>query len=258
VILKTAFDAVASILLPAPCRICRLPLVTASRLPVCRECLASFVPIPDPICECCGRPLPTAYSSESSARLCHLCRTDFFAFTRARSFAVYNEALVQAILLLKYEQVGRLGDWFAAQLADVVGRNSKTYMPDVVVPVPLHAARLRERGYNQAELIAGPLARRLGLKLGPYLLVRTVPRPPKLHLSRSERWKSVRGAYAIREGLRVDNLRVLLVDDVMTSGATLDACARALKRAGAAEVLGITVGRAVSGWPASPFPSRRG
>ena len=112
-----------------------------------------------------------------------------------------------------------------------------------MVPVPLHRDRQRERGYNQAELIARPLAKRLGLKLERYLLARTRPRPPQLVLSRSEHWKSVRGAYATREGLQVDNLRVLLVDDVLTTGATLDACARALKKAGAAAVLGLTVAR---------------
>ena len=118
---------------------------------------------------------------------------------------------------------------------------------DLVVPVPLHPDRRRERGYNQAELIARPLARRLSLKLESRLLVRTKPRPPRLVLSRSEHWKSARGAYATREGARVDKLRILLVDDVLTTGATLDACSRALKKAGAASVVGLTVARVVPG-----------
>ena len=118
---------------------------------------------------------------------------------------------------------------------------------DVIVPVPLHPSRLHERGYNQAELIAKPLARKLRLPLGPYLLVRTRPRPPRLLLSRrEERWLTVRGAYEMRKGARVDNLRVLLIDDVFTTGATLDACARVLKKAGAKSVIGLTVARAIS------------
>lgn len=117
--------------------------------------------------------------------------------------------------------------------------------------MPLHRERRRERGYNQAELIARPLARRLKLKLDARILIRTKPRPARLVLSRSEHWKSVRGAYATREGGRVDNLRVLLVDDVLTTGATLDACARALKKAGAAAVLGLTVAR-VRSWAVAP------
>jgi ComF family protein len=181
-----------------------------------------------------------------------------FAFARARSYAVYNDVLHSAILLLKYEEVTRLGDWFAARLAEVVRREASEFDADVIVPVPLHADRLRERGYNQAELIARPLARRLGLKRGSYLLVRTKPRPARLVLSRKEHWDSVRGAYAIREGMRVDKLRILLVDDVLTTGATLDACASALKKAGAAKVLGLTVARVVPGLSSSPLGQQTG
>ncbi len=178
-----------------------------------------------------------------SSRYAACAARSFYAFDRARSFALYDDALIEAVLLLKYEEVTRLGDWFAARLAEIVLRAPEEWRVDVVVPVPLHRDRQRERGYNQAELIARPLAKRLGLKLERYLLARTRPRPPQLVLSRSEHWKSVRGAYATREGLQVDNLRVLLVDDVLTTGATLDACARALKKAGAAAVLGLTVAR---------------
>lgn len=151
-----------------------------------------------------------------------------------------------AIGLLKYDKLMRLGGWFAACLEEKVRAEPEIFAADVAVPVPLHPARLRERGYNQAELIARPLARKLGLPLGAYLLVRTKPRPPRLLLSRRERWQTVRGAYEIRKGARVDNLRVLLIDDVFTTGATLDACARALKQAGAKSVAGLTVARVLS------------
>jgi ComF family protein len=245
--LRGALGAVASVVFPAPCRICGRALVNASRVPICRECLDGFVRIAEPMCGCCGRPFvfeaaPPLVPS-GPEMLCRLCRVKFYAFDRARSFAIYDDALIEAVLLLKYEEVTRLGDWFAARLADLVEREASEWRADVVVPVPLHRDRQRERGYNQAELIARPLARRMGLKIERYLLARTRPRPAQLVLSRTEHWKSVRGAYATREGLKVDNLRVLLVDDVLTTGATLDACARALKKAGAAAVLGLTVAR---------------
>jgi ComF family protein len=184
-----------------------------------------------------------------------LCRDGYYAFDRARSYGLYNDALHHAILLLKYEEVARLGDWFAERLAKIVLRDAAAFRADVIVPVPLHRDRQRERGYNQAELIARPLARRLHLKLGAYLLMRTKPRPGRLVLTRKEHWDSVRGAYATRKGLRVDKLRVLLLDDVLTTGATLDSCARALKRAGAAAVLGLTVARVVPGWVAHGSPA---
>ncbi len=180
--------------------------------------------------------------------LCHACRQAVYAFDLARSYGAYHGPMVQAITLLKYHAVTPLGGWFAARLAELAARQPEGFAADVVVPVPLHVSRLRERGYNQAELIARPLAKRLHLPFRSYLLVRTRPRPDKLKLSRQERWRTVRGAYAIREGNRVDKLRVLLVDDVFTSGATLDACARALRGAGAASVLGLTVARVVPQW----------
>ena len=245
---KDALGALASVVFPAPCRICGRALVNASRVPVCQACLDGFVRIAEPMCACCGRPFgfeaaPPVPAGSAPPPLCRLCRAKFYAFDRARSFAVYDDALIEAVLLLKYEEITRLGHWFAARLAELVEREAAEWRADVVVPVPLHRDRQRERGYNQAELIARPLARRLGLKIERYLLARTRPRPPQLVLSRTEHWKSVRGAYATREGLKVDNLRVLLVDDVLTTGATLDACARALKKAGAAAVLGLTVAR---------------
>jgi ComF family protein len=257
VFLRSALDALAAVLAPAPCRLCDKPLLNASRVPICPECLASFVPIRDPMCHCCGRPFPAIVMQHADAPppQCRLCRENTFAFERARSFGVYDTALHNAILLLKYEEVTRLGFWFAERLAEVVAREPELFRADVVVPVPLHPARQRERGYNQAELIARPLAKRLGIKRGSYLLMRTKPRPARLVLSRKEHWESVRGAYATRKGLRVDKLRVLLVDDVMTTGATLDACSRALMRAGAASVVGLTVARVTSGLGPLPAPT---
>jgi ComF family protein len=251
VILKGALDTLASVVFPAPCRICGQTLANASRIPICETCLDGFKRIAAPMCLGCGRPFVSPAVAQTARPLCRLCRVDFYAFERARSFAVYNDALSEAIVLLKYEEVTRLGSWFAARLAEIVSQAPDDWRADVVVPVPLHPERQRERGYNQAELIARPLAKRLNLRFESRLLARTKPRPPQLVLSRSEHWKSVRGAYATREGLQVDNLRVLLVDDVLTTGATLDACARALRKAGAAAVLGLTVAR-VRSWLVAP------
>ncbi len=255
-ILRGALDALVAVLFPGPCRICGRTLTNASRIPICEACLAAFEPIAEPMCVCCGRPFVSTVAGQAIEPRCRLCRVSFYAFDVARSFAVYDDTLSEAILLMKYEEVTRLGDWFAERLAETVAREGARWRADLVVPVPLHPERRRERGYNQAELIARPLAKRLNLRLDPRLLVRTKPRPPQLVLSRSEHWKSVRGAYATREGGKVDKLRILLVDDVLTTGATLDACARALKKAGAAAVLGLTVAR-VRSWSVAPGPGMK-
>ena len=182
---------------------------------------------------------------------CHLCRNRVYAFDFARSFGAYTPRMSRAILSLKYGNVAPLGAWFARRLVSLIERQPGDFDADTVVPVPLDQGRMRERGYNQAELIAKPLARLIGIPFRSCLLVRTRPRPSQLRLTRRERWETVRGAYAAHKTAQVDKLRVLLVDDVFTTGATLDACSRALKGAGAARVVGLTVARAL---PQSPVP----
>ncbi len=246
-------DAVVSVFFPAGCRICGSVLTSASRVPLCEGCLSSFARVPGILCEVCGRPLPGFAKKEGESLLCPACRDKTYCFERARSFALYQDAVVQAILLLKFEQIEPLGAWFAERLAELVKAEGLTRAADVVVPVPLHREREIERGYNQAALLSKPLAKKLRLPHEAVLLVRTRARPDKRVLSLEERWESVRGAFATRPGSQVDNLRFLLVDDVLTTGATLDACARALRDAGAKSVMGLTVARAVR----SPLPSSR-
>ena len=250
-------DALVSVFFAAGCRICDELLTSASRLPICEACLGSFVRVPQPACDVCGRPLPgltpepRSVRNEGRALLCPACRDKTYAFERARSFAMYEGPLVGAILLLKFEQIEPLGAWFAERLAELMKEQGSAPAADVVVPVPLHRRRERERGYNQAALLSKPLAKRLRLPHKAVLLMRTRARPEKQILTLEERWESVRGAFATRPGSQVDNLRVLLLDDVLTTGATLDACARALLEAGAKSVVGLTVARAAR----NPLPS---
>jgi ComF family protein len=250
-LLREALDALAAVFFPAPCRICEKVLLTASRVPVCAECLASLAPLRGTLCARCGRLLLSPAAALLPEPHCQLCRRGAYDFDLARSFGAYDDTMVRAIVLLKYHSVKPLGAWFAERLAETIASAPDKFAADVVVPVPLHPSRQRERGYNQAELIARPLARRLGLPLKPYLLARTRPRPEKLKLTRRERWLSVRGAYAMGRTGRIDKMRVLLVDDVFTTGATLDACSRALRGAGAARVVGLTVARVVPQWIAA-------
>jgi ComF family protein len=226
-------------------------LDTGTRIPFCSACVTDLTKtLPEPLCRQCGRPVgPVDTGQQDGERLCHMCRRGAYDFDLARSYGAYTSRLARAILMLKYNDVTPLGLWFAGLLARLVARHLESYKADVLVPVPLDAKRQRERGYNQAELIARPLSRLIGVPFRSYLLVRTHPRPNKLRLTRLERWETVRGAYATHHRAQVDKLRVLLVDDVFTTGATLDACSRALRSAGAAQVVGLTVARALPQFP---------
>jgi competence protein ComFC len=208
--LAEAGDAITSVFFPAGCRICDRLLVTSEPRSHCQDCLSSFERLPALVCEICGRPLQVLAERAAQPFLCPACQDQTYAFDRARSFAVYKDALVRAILLLKFEQIGPLGAWFAHQLADIVKNEATSLAADVVVPVPLHRQRERERGYNQAALISKPLSKRLRLPNKAVLLMRTRARPDKQVLSLEERWESVRGAFATRPGSQVQAAKLTI------------------------------------------------
>jgi ComF family protein len=247
-----AADALVNVFFPASCRLCDCLMTRASRLPICEECLVSFPALPTRVCATCGSPAlalttldrsPSGTASVVDQRTCLDCMERRYRFECARSYAAYRGALVRAVVLLKFERIDPLAAYFGERVASIAKRDGLA--GDIVVPVPLHRTRERERGFNQAELIARQAAKRLRLPLKPVLLKRTKARPEKHILSNEDRWRIVRGAFATRPGSQVDNKRVLLVDDVMTTGATLDACAAALLEAGAKSIIGLTVARVV-------------
>src|ERR1043166_8396554 len=200
-------DALVSVLLPPGCRLCEQLLVRATRLPICEECREAFARVGEKICECCGLPLESWNAAaegagdphESDANLCGACRLQTFRFDRARSVFRYEELVVRAVVMLKFEEMEPLADWFADRLVEAV-RRAGMERADVVVPVPLHKVRERERGFNQAELLAKRLAKRLKLPHEGILLVRKRPRPDKHLLTERERWEAVRGAFATQAG----------------------------------------------------------
>ncbi|MBI4164132.1 MAG: ComF family protein [Acidobacteria bacterium] len=180
------------------------------------------------------------------------------AFDRARSFGLYRDTLRAAILLLKFQRRERWGTKLGSLLVPVCESllGPQEAGAALVVPVPLHPARVRERGYNQADLLSVGLMRtfqkspsRADLELHRKILKKVRATPPQTGLSLAARHENVRGVFAVRSPELVRNRVILLVDDVMTTGATLSACASVLKRVGAREVLGVTLARATPQFP---------
>jgi predicted amidophosphoribosyltransferase len=141
--LAEAGDAVVSVFFVAGCRICDNLLVHSTRVPICRECLDSFAAIPDKLCEICGQALTALPANDAEPPICRACQQKTYAFERARSYGIYDGALVRAILLLKWEKIEPLGAWFAGNLAELVQRERGILQADIVVPVPLHRDRER-------------------------------------------------------------------------------------------------------------------
>ncbi len=242
---RAVIDPLFSLLIPASCRICQQPVETWGRVPVCAGCWASVRPYDGAECAHCGYFLQRP--AVAAAVLCGLCRRGAFAFDQARSFGWYDEALRGLIQGLKFDGFLPLARPLAGYLATALGRMDGTAF-DLILAVPLHARRERRRGFNQAALLATELASMQGIPAGSKDCVRVRDTRPQTGLRAAARRKNVAGAFAVPRPERVRGLRVLLVDDVLTTGATANACAAALQAAGARSVSVLTLARARAAW----------
>jgi ComF family protein len=228
-------------LFPSFCKICGTILERPGERVLCGGCLQKIVPETASSCVCCGR----FFDGEGGPHACAACLDRKPPFDRHRSCARYRGELKDALLLFKYRRFRSLGKALGRFVVESLAEELVLWDGvDVVVPVPLHARRRRERGFDQARVLAREIARlrRLPVAAGVLRKVRNVP--PQTSLERDERRTNVRGAYEAARTGRVRGRVVLLVDDVFTTGSTIGECALVLKRAGAREVRVVTVAQA--------------
>jgi ComF family protein len=244
-----AANGLFSALFPSDCRLCGASLTTISRLPVCGACLAGMQRLNIPTCELCGERLFHAHLDGADV-ICGLCRRLEPPFARAAAYAEYTGGLRELIQLLKYDGVRPAADVLGRMLAEVIETLAADFgkQPPLVAVVPLHGTKQRHRGFNQAELIARAALRilRAGgreLEFAPSALARTRDTQSQTGLTRHQRRANLRGAFVVNGAIRGRD--ILLVDDVLTTGATAGECARVLRRAGAERVLVATVARAL-------------
>jgi len=242
----TVVRSVFSIFFPSDCRLCSIPLVNISRLPVCRECLDSIRPIRTPQCVQCGERLLLAQLLVGDGR-CQGCRDFEPEFDRAVSFGEYAGALRGLVHLLKYDKVLPAAPVLGRMLADAIAQlaNGGNDSLPLIVPVPLHSSKRGERGFNQAELIVSAAVKHLPqrMEVASGVLKRERPTHSQVGLTREERVANMRGAFRVVDPQRVKGRAVIVVDDVMTTGTTVSECARVLKKAGADKVWAATVAR---------------
>jgi ComF family protein len=234
--------ALADLVWPRRCAACdrRLPVgaVDPAARAFCSVCADSLLHVGSPRCPICG----LTHGAGLVDHRCAACLADPPAFETARAPYLYGYggALADAISRLKYTG----STWLADPLGALLASAEPAARPDLVVPVPLHRRRLVERGYNQSALLAARLARRLGAPLEANAIQRIADTPPQARQARHERLAALRGAFAPRSGRRLTGERVLLVDDVVTTTATVRAATRALLRAGAGTVEVVSLARA--------------
>ena len=235
-----AVDAVLSVVIAPSCAACDEVLEHPTRGAVCERCWQSIVPLTPPLCDRCGDPLPAWRSISLPLARCPRCRRTRRVVDRSRAIGPYDGALRAIVHAMKYE--GRRS--LARPLGALMRQRGAEMLDGVAcaVPVPLHPSRRRERGFNQA----ADLASQLGMPVVAALR-RTRATATQTGLPAARRHRNVRDAFALtRAGRGLAGATVLVVDDVSTTGATLEACARVLKEAGVVEVRALTAARVVS------------
>ena len=226
---------------PSFCKICGTLLERPGERVLCAVCLAKIVPEPASACVCCGR----FFDGEGGPHPCAACLDTRPPYGRHRSGGRYRGELKETLLLFKYRSYRSLGKPLGRFVVEATKEEDALWRDvDVIVPVPLHPRRRRERGFDQARVLAREIGRLKGLPVAPGLLRKVRNIVPQTSLERDDRKANVRGAYAAPRPARLRGCVVLLVDDVFTTGSTLGECASVLKRAGAKEVRAVTVAQA--------------
>jgi competence protein ComFC len=213
---------------------------------LCPNCLHGIRFLDGKVCERCGIPV------KEKVQFCPVCKQDPPPYTALRSLARYEGIIRDCVHALKYDGNQSLGEYFAELLVQIV--RAEKWDPEVIIPVPLSPARLAERGYNQSALLARPIALQLGVRFNPFGLRRVRNTRSQVELTAEQRRENVRGAFTAIPDI-VSNKRILLVDDVTTTGSTIRECAKALTTGGATAIYCLTLARPIHSDSLSPLES---
>lgn len=233
------FNAFIEFLYPPACPICGAGVETHGEL--CGDCWGCFDWIDGPHCACCGYPFPDDYEASPGA-LCPVCASGKNELEYARAACIYDD--MSRSVMLPFKHGGRIKYARFMSRAMIWALRDVDIAPDLVMPVPLANRRLFHRGYNQATLLAREIARVYGAPID-FDSVRRKYRPNMGHKTHAQRFEHIRGVFNVAHAERIRGKKILLVDDVMTSGATFAELSRVLRRAGATEIYGVVFCRVV-------------
>jgi len=238
--LGSTLEALTDLIYPAHCLMCETHLPNRSTVHLCEICREEISTFDGNVCLKCGHPCGPHVPSE---KRCPNCYNRRLHFARAVSVGRYSGTLKDLIWGLKFRRDPVYAVPLSRLMSDTVRRHGLERDADIVVPVPLHRKRRAERGFNQAEALAQELARELGLRLSLENLRRIRPTPSQTRFNRQQREQNVKGAFAAARPGEYAERRLILVDDIMTTGATTSECAKTLYAAGARSVAVVTAAR---------------
>lgn len=225
------------LLFPRRCPVCDKPVDKMGRY-VCAKCLPKIKYVQEPFCMKCGKGL-----RDDTLEYCEDCKNSSHMYTKGRALYEYD-TIKEAIYRLKYEGRREYADFFGKDLAKKLGKEMQSWRVDAIIPVPLHKDREKQRGYNQAKLLAKALGRELDIPVKADFIIRKRATLPQKQLNGKERQNNLKNAFKIGQN-DVKLKTVIVVDDIYTTGATMDEVARCLKLAGVGEIycVSLAVGR---------------
>lgn len=237
--MKLFIKATLDFIFPPLCHICRSFIPDADDIHICPACRDQLPLVVSPICTVCGIP----FNSAGGDHTCGKCQTHPPHFDLARAHLLYEQSARELIHQFKYSYKTHLRRPLALLALEGMADVIMSQKPEIIIPVPLHRSRLRSRGFNQSILLGKMFSSRLSLPMLADGLIRTRQTEPQIDLSAEERRHNVKGAFAVKKAESISGKRILLLDDVMTTGSTVTECAQVLKKAGAVSVTVVTIAR---------------
>jgi ComF family protein len=229
-------------LFPPICLLCGSKDLYQAGCLICKDCFNSISFISHPVCVRCGKPFLTETTRN---HVCGNCLTQEPSFNLVRALGRYEGALETIIHNFKYKQKFSMVNLFNFLLDNMQNHEITFASYDLLIPVPLHRSRLRQRGFNQSVILGNILKKKYQMSLQPKVLQRIVSTHPQVTLPVKARKINMRNAFKVKESQSVEGKAILLLDDVYTTGATMNECARILKKSGASRVDGFVIARAV-------------
>lgn len=236
--MKIQKENIVHLLFPRRCPICDNVMFSSVFLEAelcCSRCRSVPEYVKEPVCKKCGKPM-----EDERAELCYDCKKHPGAYVQGKALWVYKDQVKQSMYRFKYQNRQEYARFYGSEIVRVYGDWMKRSGIEAIVPIPLHRAKKRQRGYNQAELLAREIGRRTGLKVYPDLLKRVRKTKPQKKLNDAERKNNLKKAFKTQEN-KVQLNHILLVDDIYTTGSTINEAALELRRAGIEQVYYVSV-----------------
>ena len=231
---RMIYEGAADLLFPRRCPVCEEPVMPKGEL-ICPECIRKLHFITEPVCKVCGREI-----GNCEDELCSNCKRHRFSFEYGYSLMSYSDVAARSITRIKYTGAREYLDFYGKKAVELYGERIKAMRVDAIVPVPVHKSRLKKRGYNQAMVLADIMGRDLGIPVFEDALRRNKKTAALKELNAAERLKNLTSAFFAGK-IPEDMHSVLIVDDIFTTGATLEATSRCLKKAGVERIYCFTL-----------------